>query len=707
METRALTLRLPTPAALTRFVLLAFAFLLPLLYDSSVPEVSGDIRWTFTHLAAIVVTLLGLWAWAEQRTLKVPLHQPRILWWALGLAIWAAVSMVDSINPDRGIVLIKAMYAQLILLTAAYMVATPRFIHRLAWVLAIPVPFFAWVGTCQFFNWTDASFTTLLLNTPGMGWLGAIWPGNLIDPFINFYLQSAVPGSTFANKNLAGSYTVFMLPIVAYTLVAARTWYAKSYASMALATGTLFLVYSRSRASWVALVVGLVFFACVLAFHKPWRQAILQHMSLKALAAWLLPTVILVGAFGHAVSPITTAHAVNRTPGQQVEALATASWDEVGGRLAYNLNSFAIIKDHWFNGTGLGTFFSIYPAYHNAIVETPLNSYSVMARPQRTHTDLMQAFDEMGLFGGTCYTALLLSALGMAWRLGRKQAMTVLGPQLGIFPLFAGMGLLVISINALMDFPMQLPTAPAAAALLMGTLTALHRKAYPKSGWRPRWFTREAALRLKRPVIVAAIAVWAVTSTWAMYDNIKFRQANQMLKAGMIRIFSGVTDDETLRIVKLAQETYKRDPRIYEHLAVVYANYRGTQPMPIEERIAMLEWMLERDPWGPNHLINLAGQHLQLAEQMAIQGNQQAANRSLERVDDIFGRLQRVAGFSHYTWGIGGMLRMLQGRDAEALSYLERATGIEPNYPPAQHALGILQQRQGLQQPAPTSPTAP
>lgn len=697
METRDFTIRLPTPATLTRFVLLAFALLLPLLYDSTVPEVSGDIRWTFTHMAAIAVTLLGLWGWAEQRTLKVNLFQPRILWWALGLAIWAAVSMVDSINADRGIVLIKALYAQLILLAAVYVVATPRFTHRLAWVLVIPIPFFSWVGICQFFNWSDATFATLMLNTPGMAWLGHIWPGFLIDPLTGFYLQSAVPGSTFANKNLAGSYTVFMLPLALYTLLAARTWAGRGFASFALAVGTLFLVYSRSRASWLALAVGLVVFAGLMALHKPWRNAVMSHIRPWALVAWLLPTVILVGAFGGAVSPVTNAHAVSRTPAEQVEALATASWDEVGGRLAYNLNSLAIIRDYWFNGTGLGTFFSVYPAYHNAIVETPLNSYSVMARPQRTHTDLMQAFDEMGIPGGICYAALLLSALCMAWRLGRKQALGRVDAQTDIFPLFAGLGLLVISVNALMDFPMQLPTAPAAAALLMGAITSLHRAAYPKSGWVPPWFTKTAAIRLKRPLVVGALALWAAVSTWAMYDNIKFREANQILKIAMIRIFSGITDDETLRIINLAQDTYKRDPRIYEHLAVAYANYKGARPMPIEERVEKMEWVLARDPWGPNHLINLAGQYLQLAEQSAIQGNQAGARHALARVEDIYTRLQRVAGFSHFTWGIGGMLRMLQGRPDEAKILLERALAIDPNYPPAQHALGILQQRAGGQ----------
>ncbi|MCP5405423.1 MAG: O-antigen ligase family protein [Pseudomonadaceae bacterium] len=682
---RTLTLSLPSPAACTRAVLLVFTLLLPVLYDLTVPEVAGDIRWTWTHLAAALAVGLGLWGWWENKTLKLTLRQPVIFWWATLLALWAALSMVDSISFDRGIVLIKAMYAQLMLMVVAYLVASPAFAKRLAWTMALPLGFCAFLGICQFFAWNDQSFKLVLLNTTGLGWLGDVWPsGGIITPMVGYFMQSAVPGSTFANKNLAGSYTVMMLPIAGYVLVSARSIWARGVASFLLAIGSLFLVYSRSRASWVALVVGLVAVAVALVFSPVWRAQLRAGVSRRGLALWLLPTILALAAFGSATSPVKGAHAVDRTPLQQVEALAKSSRDEIGGRLAYNLNSLVITKDYWFNGVGLGAFFNIYPAYHDAIVSTPPNSYTVMARPQRTHTDLMQAFAEMGIVGGIAYASLLLSALWMAWRLGRD----AVAGEAGLFPLFAGWALLNVSINALMDFPMQLPTAPALAALLMGLLAAQYVRAYPQKVWG-----FNLTLAAPRTLLPLAAVAWAAIFGWALWDDYKFRQGNQILKAAMVRIYSGVTDDETLRLVNLAQATYPWDPRIQEHVAVTYANYKGNKPMPLETRIDTLEWMLDRDPWGPNHLVNTSGQYLQLAEYYMGQGNRAAADKLLARVDELFARLQRVAGFSHFTWGIGGMLNLLRGNNAVALEMLERAVKIDPNYAPAINGINVARAR--------------
>ena len=698
---RTLTLAIPAPAAMVRGILLAFVFLLPILFDSTVPEVSGDIRWTFTHIAAGLVTLVGLWAlWDRQgKSLKVDFHWPLMLWWALGLAIWAAVSMVDALAPMRGIVLIKAMYAQLLLLAAAYLCWKPGFTRKLVWALAIMLPFMAWVGTCQFMGWNDATFKVLMLNTPGMGWLGAVWPDGtggwgIINPLITLYLQSAVPGSTFANKNLAGSYTVMMLPLAGYLIVSSRAWWGRAVASLCLATGTLFLVYSRSRASWVALTFGLLALAIALMVSKPWRDAVLGRAHWKVLALCLVPTVLLVGMFGSAVSPVKGAYAVDRTPAQQVEALKNSSWDEIGGRFAYNLNSFAIIRDHWFNGVGVGSFFGIYPAYHNAFVSTPTNSYSVMARPQRTHTDLMQAFDEMGIPGGSFYMLLVLSSLAYAWRMRGAEAVR----KAGLFPLFGGLSLLVISINSLMDFPMQLPTAPAVACILMGTMAAHYKAVFPGSGWSPRRWIGNFRLPVPPLAVPLLFAAWAGVFGWAVWDDYWFRVGNQILKAGMMRIYSGINDDETLRLVNYAQSTYPWDPRIHEHVAVAYANYKGNREMPIEERIGVLEWILNEDPWGPNHLVNAAGQYLQLAENTLNAGNMAVAQRAEARTEEIYGRLQRVAGFSHFTWGVGGMLALLRGQNEQAKALFERALTIDPNYPPAISGLQIANMRIGVAQ---------
>jgi tetratricopeptide (TPR) repeat protein len=236
-----------------------------------------------------------------------------------------------------------------------------------------------------------------------------------------------------------------------------------------------------------------------------------------------------------------------------------------------------------------------------------------------------------------------------------------------------------------MDVPMQLPTAPAATMLLLGLLTALAVRQgamrYAPWGAATVW-----------PRSAAAVGLGLVLLLWGafVYDGLKFRDGNILLKAGMVRLFSGMVDTETRAILEEAQRVYPFDPRIQEHLTVVYAN---DPALSLPESINKLEAMLPNDPWAPNHLINLAGKYLQLAEALAAQGNQAGAIQAVERTNELFIKLQRVAGFSHYTWGIGGMLFLIQGRSAEAAALFKRALTINPDYPPAAQGLATAEQR--------------
>lgn len=750
-----------------RGLLLFFAATLPLYYDLAVPEVSGDVRWAATTVFAglCALLLLGKAAWQGRGTLN--LRQPAVMWCAAALAVWAAVSLPDAINWLRGIILIKALYAQLVLMACVYYVATPKFGRQLLWALVAPLFITSWVGIWQFHGLTQESFDAIVDGSLLFSvFKPLIWLGNgVCDIFISmlgmqdrahgmvgftssYFMQSAVPGSTFANKNLAGSWTAMMLPLALYLLVTAKRWPGEAAASILLALGSLFLIYSRARASWVALFCGMVTMAALLVLVPGWRRAIARHLDWKHLL-WLLLPLVVVLRWGGAVSPVTGAYAIDRTPSQQVAALASSSWDEIGGRLAYNLNSLAIIKDHPFNGVGLGSFYGIYPAYYDTLVVTPTNSYNVMARPQRTHTDLMQAFDEMGIPGGIFYAGVFVLGIAMAFRLGGMRAGGFGGKLVGagmlsgilamalflehqgmlaldqpwnwvleivlggaiagflacaladwrvlraskdayddiqLMGLMTGIGLLTIAINALMDFPMQLPTAPATAMFFIGVITMLYKRQYPAAVWGPK-----VELRTGRLGPLVLVAILGLSWLWAMWDAHKFRQGNILLKAAMVRIFSGVSDDTTLALINQAYKVYPYDPRIHEHMAVVYANYTGT--MPIEDRIAKLEWILTMDPWGANHIINLAGQYLQFAQIKLAQGDTATAQAYLAKTEALYRRLQRVANGSSFTWGIGGMIRMLQGQDLEAASLFERALAVDPHYGPALAGMKILQAR--------------
>lgn len=748
---------------LVRGILLFFAATLPLYYDLSVPEVSGDIRWWATEFFAglTVLLLLGNAAFKNRGTLS--LRWPPLMWIALGLAFWAAISLIDALNWTRGIVLIKALYCQLILMAVVYHVANPGFGRKLLWALVLPLLVTSVLGMWQFQSMSDQGLQDSMQNSwvfywfwplvSGLDWLAqfpADWLGwgerqlGVVGVATGYFLQSAVPGSTFANKNLAGSWTAMMLPIALYLLLTAKRWPAQALASVLLGLGSVFLVYSRARASWVALFAAMMTLAALVIFVPAWRKAVFRHLDFSHIW-WLMLPVAMLLHWGGDKSPVVGSYAIDRSPAEQVAALAGSSWNEIGGRLAYNLNSTVITKDYWFNGVGLGSFYTIYPPYFDAIVVTPWNSYNVMARPQRTHTDMMQAFDEMGIPGGILYVGLFVCGIAMALRMAGRTAgafggyiigagmmtmvlaltmflewqnmlampepwnfivqlgmlLFIVGMVFGairkgwqvqeetapaddvqLMGLMAGIAVLCIAINALMDFPMQLPTAPAAATLLLGVICSVYAGRNVTAKWGPKLSvnTRRAG-----PVVLFVVLgfAWYV----AMIDSYKFREGNILLKAAMVRIYGGVNDDKTIELLQQAWATYPLDQRIQEHIGVAYANYNGSQPVTMDDRIRLLEWVATGDPWGANHMINLSGLYLQKAEPLIAAGRKDEAQVYLDKAEALFTKMKRVAGFSHFTWGIGGMLRTIEGKPEEGIWMFRRALAIEPGYIPAQVGL--------------------
>ncbi|PIZ32035.1 MAG: hypothetical protein COY40_00290 [Alphaproteobacteria bacterium CG_4_10_14_0_8_um_filter_53_9] len=699
-----------------RVLLLVFLFITPFLYDLAVPEVSGDIRWNANILASGLLAFILLFS-IRRFEGNVRVRLPLIFWCAGILALWAGLSLIDSFNIYRGIWSIKALYAQLILMVVVAFTWRPGFTMRVVWALIIPLAFTSWLGVLQFFGWGDMTFANTLKATTGLAWMGNIWPQNgLFDPvwvgsleqqggltgwlaswlptsgpwnmLLGYYQSSAIPGSSFANKNLAGSYTAILIPLTLFALLVARREWHKFAASLLLALSSLFLLYSRARASWVAVFVGFVFLALVLVFVPEWRAAVKARLTR---GFWLAcaPALIVIALFGHATSPIS-AHGINISPTQQIENLYQASWNEVGGRVAYNLNGLMIVADHWFNGTGLGSFHAVYPGYHNALIETVENSYSVIARPQRSHNDLMQMFTETGLVGGSAFLGMFLCGLWMAWRLRTLTTRDDLPEGERLFPLAAGTSLVILGINALMDFPLQLPTAPIVVMALLGVLAAIYRAYLPDFAFMPggikHWRVRISPLR----TLILMQATVLLTGV-ALVDSYFFREENKYLKVAMARTMGGVVDDTTKAAIDKAMEIYPLDPRAHEYYGVIYSNFAGGAPVPAEKKIEVLEWVLKTDPWAPNHLINLSGQYLTQAELAQQRGDFIAAGSYLSKVDALLPRLQRSAGDSYFYHGILGM-RQLMGRQLDqAEASFNKAIQLKPDYAPAVNGLKVIQ----------------
>jgi len=657
------------------FGLLAlFVAVTPLLYDGAVPEVAGDIRWTASHLTALMgFVFLSLGALIVQY--RPCLSLPPVAVAVLGLGLCIIISTIDTISPIRSLQSVQHWLSYIALFFLFFWARKTRFQHIVLWLLSVGLLLNVTLGIIQYHDLTDAKLNAIF----------PLWPQtfNIVNIIKGIFLQSAVPGATFANKNLAASYTVILWPLVAYLAFVSPRRAQKIMCSVILSLAFIFLFYSRSRASWIAamgaLILGIIYLMLSPTCLKGAKACIKRPLT------WLILVFMLcaVTYFGTKPSPLN-AYGINRNAIYQLSTLTRFDSAEFGPRLAYNLNGLNIVQDHPFNGTGIGTFHTIYPKYHNAYYTTPRHGYNVAARPQRTHNDVMQMLIEIGLIGGALFASLWFFAAYMSWRICRITAPNLTHqPALALFLFTSITGM---CLNSLADFPLQMPTAPALLFALLGMLTSLYVQIYPP---KVR-FNLPISIKYMRPFwLVMTLALCALLYVVAQ-NNIAYRNGAKHLKLAMQRMQVGVIDTTTIKHINNSYAHYPYNPRLLEFRAIAFQNFQGTPPIPRPQKLAATNDALNHDPFAANHRINLANMHIKQALFARKLGDNKAFKTRLNKAKAEHSILLNVAPFSHFTYGIEGTIALLEDKKDKATTAFKRALQIQPRYTPARQGLSQL-----------------
>ncbi|MFZ2619928.1 MAG: O-antigen ligase family protein, partial [Alphaproteobacteria bacterium] len=656
---------------LGRMVLFLFTLTLPFWFDNGVAEVAGDVRWALnehTVLALGLVLLLALW---QKAPAQIHVRMPWLGWVVAGLAVTALISCIDTANPYRSWFQIKCFLGHVGLFYVAYTLYHPRMVKPLIWSIVLPLLLIGPLGMAQFLDITDAKVASALWGFWPTGWLSHNGSSfGLVDWARAYFPQAAPPGGTFANKNIGASYLVLVLPLAIYLVISTRQLAARTVAAAALALGLTMLIFGRSRASWLAFILAMVSLGVWLVLRRKEIMPLLRPHLNRSLAILAAAVLAMVATIWPMTSPYKDIYAINLSVMEQ--ATNIQKLDDFGPRIAYNRNGLDMILDHPLNGIGIGAYHSVFPKYWNSSFPTPRVGYSVEARPQRTHNDLMQAFVEMGVINGLLHIAAVVLVMLMGWKLTAPRMLE----KTGLAPVFLTVAMLGLCINALGDFPLQLPTSPALLFMLMGTLTAmaLHTGAI---AFAPR-------LQVKLPV--PHVAVWAVLLllngallVFIYQDNAAFRQANVYLKNAMARTMGGAIDDVTLDTINAAKQTYAWDARMQEFRGIIYAHYNGTRPMTSEMREEAIREAMQYDPYAANHMINLSALLFRRAEEQERLGNKAASFATLAEIETLIPRLMEVADFSHYTYNIAGLLYLKQGRTQEGVNALLTSMRLNPS----------------------------
>lgn len=375
-----------------------------------------------------ILLLVGLWLFQLTREEKPRIHFPSLLLPFLMLLAWGSLSLSYAINQFEGI---------------------KHLLHY---------------GACALFFFLFIHAVTkkdlpCLLDVLIVAGLGTALLGIAQHILLFKAIPQAVPpAATFVNKNIAADFIVITLPLAVVLLLKHRD--QKPIWAYALSSGvmTVFLLYTRTRAAWVAISVEATLIALWSA--RPRERATLKENwnPTKRLALLTTITIVLLMA--------------NLDPegfrwqfGEIGErATSIASTKQNIDRIAIWQNTLAMIKDHPVLGVGLGNHKVFYPLYTHAVLKDAL--FSLETQLINVHNDFLQFIAELGVIGFPLLAWLcFLIDKNYFRQCSRHRSFDTRIMLVGAYAAVVG-----IVVTSCFGFPFQMAAPPFYLAVLLGVM---------------------------------------------------------------------------------------------------------------------------------------------------------------------------------------------------------------------------------------------
>ena len=431
-----------TPCRLVRWSLITSTFLAPLVFLPGLSNPAHLPKKLFIHIAALILSTGWLFSLLRREAPRIRI--PTLCYPLATCLLYAFVLTFYAINPSIGYETILIWGAATVFFVLAVnLIDQEHIITLLAALLA----------------------SALVVSCIGMAQHLFLFDG---------IPQYAPPAATFANKNTAVHLLVLTFPLGMALLLGGRQRWAIWATSLTLSLIATYLVYTRTRAGWLAVAVELlVFFLLARAFHHKDRGGLgswSKEKSVAILAALLLFLILInlgpqgfANGFGEIGARLATL-----PPSHQNNSVRLATWQ----------NTLLLIKDHPLLGVGSGNFRVWYPLYH--VHDSLLDRLET----EFAHNDYLHFLAEHGMVGAIL---LLVIIVMVAFHLLRLLRSTT--PSLHFVTIGIVVALLGSAVNAFFCFPYQLAMPPCIAMILLGITyriklpeTSLHvyriRKAY-------------------------------------------------------------------------------------------------------------------------------------------------------------------------------------------------------------------------------------
>ena len=257
--------------------------------------------------------------------------------------------------------------------------------------------------------------------------------------------SGGMPSATFGYRNYAAMFLIQAIPLTLYLLTRAKGRFRLA-CSLNLTVLLAFLIATRTRAAWGALVVALVIGAMIAVGYLRRTQPQLTR-QIAGVTPHIGFAMVIALSIGFTVTPDMGSLGYESHSREKAELSdAVTSLLQPGAdkdRLTMWANTLPMIADHP-NGVGPGNWQYVYPAYDRGDVASKSGS------PRRPHNDYIWMIAESGILGGAAYIGLFAFAFLLGLRGIRSR-----DPAVSLLALTASTSLIAICSHAFFSFPSE------------------------------------------------------------------------------------------------------------------------------------------------------------------------------------------------------------------------------------------------------------
>ena len=415
-------------------LLLIIVAVLPFLTPGSIfinlPDDNLKTLWGVFGLLAVLI----VWLLDSYNNKKLTIYKTRFYWPIIGFITWSVVSL---------------------LWVDVYYLA----ILELARFITYGFVFFLTVNVVKSFDRARLLLHVLIVVMSIVSIIGLVQYYFQDNLFIDkLFMQTAKPGSTFINKNMASHFMVMTLPLSIVFLLSANSKSRIALYAITTTIGTWFVIYTTARQAYVAIAVEFSILLLFIALdhwqhNKESLWVATKSKPFKGVALSCIVVFLLLVA-----NYLPGKHSNNKI--NDIESIVEL---ENNPRIPAWVNTLEMIKEQPMVGVGIGQWRVEYPPYYDRVRKDII--FDEGAKLQKLHNDYLEQIANLGLIGFSFLLWLVYLAIKTAWI-----ALSTPSNKNRHLTLSVCLGMIGFSIVAFFSFPTKLFLPPFLVMLFLAVV---------------------------------------------------------------------------------------------------------------------------------------------------------------------------------------------------------------------------------------------